>query len=67
MRHCHKFGEYRTAQYGMIRRFEVSHFEFNELDKVFLPRAESDWKNYRAKWVRCVTWDDAIERGLARN
>jgi hypothetical protein len=67
MRHCHEFVECRTAQYGMIRRFEVSHFEFNELSTVVLPRAEGDCKNYRTKRVRRVTWDDAIERGLARN
>jgi hypothetical protein len=51
----------------MISRFEVSHFKFNELGVVVLPRAEGDWKDYRTKWVRRVTWDDAIERGLARN
>jgi hypothetical protein len=67
MRHCHEFGECRTTQYGMIRRFEISHFEFNELGAVVLPRVEGDWKNYRTKWVRCITWDDAIERGFARN
>jgi hypothetical protein len=67
MWHYHEFGECRKAQYGMIRRFEVSHFEFNELGAVVLPRAESDWKNYRTKWVRRITWYDAVERGLARN
>jgi hypothetical protein len=51
----------------MIRGFEVSYFEFNELGAVVFPRAKGDWKNYRAKRVRCVTWDDSIEGGLARN
>jgi hypothetical protein len=55
MRHCHEFGECRSAQYGMIRRFEVGNFEFNELDAVVLPRAEGDWKNHRAKWMRRIT------------
>jgi hypothetical protein len=55
------------TQYSMIRRFEASHFEFNELGVVVLPRAEGDWKDYRTKWVHRVTWDDAIEGGFARN
>jgi hypothetical protein len=55
------------TQYSMIRRFEVSNFEFNELGAVVLPRAESDWKNHRAKWVRRITWDNAIERRFALN
>jgi hypothetical protein len=67
MRHCHEFGECRVAHYGMIRRFEVSNFEFDELDAVVLPRAEGDWKNHRAKWVRRITWDNAIERRLSWN
>jgi hypothetical protein len=49
----------------MIRRFEVSNFEFNELGVVVLPSAEGDWKNHRAEWVRRITWDDAVERRLA--
>jgi hypothetical protein len=67
MQHCHEFSECRSAQYGMIRRFEVSNFEFNELGAVVLPRAEGDWKNHRAKWVRRIIWDNAVERRLARN
>jgi hypothetical protein len=67
MRHCHEFGECRSAQYGMIRRFEVSNFEFNELGAVVLPRAEGDWKNHHTKWVRRITWDNAVEQRLARN
>jgi hypothetical protein len=65
MRHCHEFAECRSAQYGMIRRFEVSNFEFNELGAVVLPRAEGDWKNHHAKWVHRITWDNAVERRLA--
>jgi hypothetical protein len=55
------------TQYGMIRGFEVSYFKFNELGAVVLPRAEGDWKNYCTKWVRRITWDNSIERGLAWN
>jgi hypothetical protein len=51
----------------MIRRFEAGHFELDELSAVVLSRAEGDWENYRTKWVSRVTWDDAVERGLARN
>jgi hypothetical protein len=51
----------------MIRRFEVSNFEFNELGAVVLSRAEGDWKNHRAMWVRCITWNNAVERRLAWN
>jgi hypothetical protein len=51
----------------MIRRFKVSNFEFNELGTVVRPRAEGDWKNHRAKWMRRITWDNAIERRLACN
>jgi hypothetical protein len=36
MRHCHEFGKCRSAQYGMIRRFEVSNFEFNEFGAVVI-------------------------------
>jgi hypothetical protein len=46
----------------MIRRFEVSNFKFNELGALVLPRAEGDWKNHCAKWVRCISWDNAVER-----
>jgi hypothetical protein len=60
MRHCHEFGQCRSAQYGMIRRFEVGNFEFDELDAVVLPRAKGDWKDHRAKWMRCIPWDDAV-------
>jgi hypothetical protein len=67
MQHCHEFGKCRSAQYGMIRRFEVSNFEFNELGVVVLPCVEGDWKNHHAKWVHRITWDDAVERRLARN
>jgi hypothetical protein len=67
MWHCHEFGECQSAQYGMIRRFEVSNFEFNELGAVVLPRAEGDWKNHHAKWVCRITWDNTIERRFARN
>jgi hypothetical protein len=49
----------------MIRRFEAGHFEFNELSAIILPRAEGDWENYRTKWVRRVTWDDAVEGGTS--
>jgi hypothetical protein len=45
MRHCHEFAKCRTALYGMIRRFEVSNFEFNELGAVIC--AEGDWKNFQ--------------------
>jgi hypothetical protein len=65
MRHCHEFGQCRSAQYGMIRRFEVGNFKFDELGAVVLPRAEGDWKNHRAKWMRCITWDNAVERRFA--
>jgi hypothetical protein len=51
----------------MIGRFEVSHFEFDELSAVVLPCAEGGWKNYHTKWVCGVTWDDAVERGFAQN
>jgi hypothetical protein len=51
----------------MVRRFEVSYFEFDELSAVVLPRAEGDWKNYHTKWVCRVTWDDAVKGGLARD
>jgi hypothetical protein len=67
MQHCHEFGECRTAQYGMIRRFDVSNFKFNELGAVVLPCAEGDWKNHHAKWVRHITWDNAVERKFAWN
>jgi hypothetical protein len=67
MRHYHEFGKCRSARYGMIRRFEVSNFEFNELGAVVLSRAEGDWKNHRAMWVRCITWNNAVERRLAWN
>jgi hypothetical protein len=67
MWHCHKLGECWTTQYCVVRRFEVSYFEFDELSVVVLPHAEGDWKNYRTKWVRHVTWDDAVKGGLARN
>jgi hypothetical protein len=67
MRHCHEFGECRLAQYGMIRRFKVSNFEFNELGAIVLPRAEGDWKNHRDKWVCRITWDNDVERRLAWN
>jgi hypothetical protein len=49
----------------MVRRFEVSHFEFDELSAIVLPRAEGDWEDYRTKRVCRVTWDDAVERRLA--
>jgi hypothetical protein len=55
------------TQYCMVRRFEAGHFEFDELSAVVLPHAEGDWENYRTKWVGRVTWDDAVEGGLARN
>jgi hypothetical protein len=45
----------------MVRRLEVSHFEFDELSAVVL------WKNYRTKWVCRVTWDDGVKGGLAQN
>jgi hypothetical protein len=51
----------------MVRRFEVSHFEFDKLGAVVFPRAKGDWENYRTKRVCRVTWDDAVEGGLARN
>jgi hypothetical protein len=65
MGHCHEFGQCRSAQYGMIRRFEVGNFEFDELGAVVFPRAKGDWKDHRAKWMRCIAWDDAVERGLS--
>jgi hypothetical protein len=55
MQHCHEFGECRSVQYGMIRRFEVSNFEFNELGVLVLPRAEGEWKNHHAKWVHRIS------------
>jgi hypothetical protein len=51
----------------MIRRFEVSHFELDKLSTIVLPRAEGDWEDYRTKQVCRVTWDDAVEGGLAGN
>jgi hypothetical protein len=51
----------------MIRRFEVSNFEFNELGAVILSRAESDWKNHCAKWVRCITRDNVVKQRLSWN
>jgi hypothetical protein len=67
MRHRHELGQCRTAQYCMVRRFEVSHFEFDELSTIVLPRAERDWEDYRTERMCHVTWDDAVEGGLARN
>jgi hypothetical protein len=67
MRHCHELGECRTTQYCMVRRFEVSHFEFDELSTIVLPRAEGDWEDHRTKRVCRVTWDDAVKGGLAGN
>jgi hypothetical protein len=67
MRHCHELGECRTTQYGVVRRFEVSHFKFDELGTIVLPRAEGDWVDHRTKRVCCVTWDDAVKGGLAGN
>jgi hypothetical protein len=49
----------------MIRRFEVSNFEFDELGAIVLPHAESDWENHHAKWVRRITWDNAVEGRFA--
>jgi hypothetical protein len=51
----------------MVRRFEVSHFEFDELSTIVLPRAEGDWEDHRTKRVCRVTWDDAVKGGLAGN
>jgi hypothetical protein len=51
----------------VIRRFEVSHFELDKLSTIIFPRAEGDWEDYRTKRVCRVTWDDAVERGLAGN
>jgi hypothetical protein len=45
----------------MIRRFEVGHFEFNELGAVVLPRAEGDWKNHRTKWCAALPGEDEVE------
>jgi hypothetical protein len=58
MRYCHKLGECRSTQYGMVRRFEVNHLEFDELLEVnhlefdelgtiVLSRAEGDWEDHR--------------------
>jgi hypothetical protein len=51
----------------MVRRFEVSHFEFDELSMIVLPRAEGDWEDHRTKRVCRVTWDDAVKGGFAGN
>jgi hypothetical protein len=51
----------------MIRRFEAGHLELDEFSAVVLPCAEGDMEEYHTKWVSRVTWDDAVERGLARN
>jgi hypothetical protein len=51
----------------MVRRFEISYFKLDKLSAVVLPRAEGDWEDDRTKWMRRVTWDDAVKRGLARN
>jgi hypothetical protein len=67
MRHCYKLGECRTTQYCMVRRLEISHFKFDELSTIILPRAEGDWEDYRTKRVCHVTWDDAVEGGLTGN
>jgi hypothetical protein len=32
-----------------------------------LPRAESDWKDHHAKWMRCVVWGNAVEGRLSRD
>jgi hypothetical protein len=51
----------------MVRRFEVSHFEFDELSTIVLPRAEGDWEDHRTKWVCRITWNDAVKGGFAGN
>jgi hypothetical protein len=51
----------------MVRRFEVSHFEFDELSAIILPSTEGDWEDYYTKRVCHVTWVDAVERGLPGN
>jgi hypothetical protein len=51
----------------MERRFKVSHFKFDELRMIIVPRAEGDWEDYRTKRVCCVTWDDAVEGRLTGN
>jgi hypothetical protein len=55
------------TQYCVVRRFKSSHFEFDELSTIILPRAEGDWEDHRTKQVCRVTWDDAIKEGLAGN
>jgi hypothetical protein len=51
----------------MVRRVKSSHFEFDELSTIILPRAEGDWEDHRTKRVRRITWDDAVKGGLAGN
>jgi hypothetical protein len=67
MRHCHEFGECRSTQYCMVRRVKSSHFELDEFSMIILPRTEGDREDHRTERMRRITWDDAVERGLAGN
>jgi hypothetical protein len=51
----------------MVRGVEGSHLELDKLGMIVLPRAKGNWEDHRTKRVRRVTWDNAVEGGLAGN